>query len=145
MYIDCLIRKGMAYIACYVEIGNRGPYRQADIVGPISVQETIELRRALHDAILRGTPVISESDPRARADAGLLRLAGVKSWATLYSKAFNWEISDYGGHYRLSRLKRVGRGWEKDPDQTIQLQPDATAEDAAQRLVEMIQVATTER
>ena len=144
MYTSCIVRNGAAYISCNVKVGKGGPYHMIDAVGPIPVRETEEFRNALCKAILRGTPVVPESDPRAHVDPGLLKLAGVKSWAALYSKASNWEIWDRGGRYTLTRLRRLGRGWEEDPAQTIQLPPGTLAEDAAQRLVEMIQVATTE-
>ena len=141
MNIGCLVRNGIAYISCYVKVGNGGPYHEDDAIGPIPVQNAEDLRRAFHDAILRGSPVVPESDPRAQAKSKMLKLAGVKSWTALYSNASAWKASDYGGHYRLSRMKRYYRGWTEDQDQTIHLPPGATAEDAAQRLVEMIQAA----
>jgi len=142
MHISCLVRRGIAYISCYVQVGERGPYHEIKIAGPVPVKETEQLQLALHNAILLGTPIVSDSDPRTKADADLRKLAGVKSWSSLYSNASVWNAWDRRGHYQLSRSKRSGRGWTEDPQQKFDLPPSATAEDAAGRLVEMIQAGT---
>jgi hypothetical protein len=142
MNVGCIVRKGTAYISCYVKVGEGGHYHQIEVVGIIHVSDGEQLARKLSEAIGRGTPVVSPTDWRARVDPQLPKLAGVKSWGVLYRTASSWSISEHQGIYTISGTVRLPRsGWTDDPNQKTNLPPGTTAEEACARMVEILQAA----
>jgi hypothetical protein len=140
MSVSCFVRKGVVYRPIWAKDTN-GLYIAVEPVAVVPVSDTEGLRRAFRDAAERGTPVIP-AVPWKQVEPVVFKRAGVKNQSEFQrGGTFPVDIEERNGLYRVivQRRRRLYQGWENDPDQTYDLPPGSTLDDAIERAIQLIQ------
>jgi len=142
MFVSCFVRKGVVYRPIWAKDTN-GLYVAVEPVAVVQVGDAEGLRRAFHDAVALGTPIVPAvpwQEKQKRLPV-VFKYAGVKSLSVFQRDTFPIDISERDGTFKIvvQRRRRPYPGWEDDPDQTFILPPGSTLHNAIDRAIQLIQ------
>jgi hypothetical protein len=142
----CYLRRGIVYVPTEAKI-KTGGYMDIDPVFVIPIHDTNGIRSALKEVIAKGNPVIPPILRDDYPEPCLLKYAGVKTWGAFAKGAYTWTMYDLNGQYKIAGKRKMRpRGWVEDPEQIVILPAGATADDACDQLIAMVQAkAATHR
>jgi hypothetical protein len=141
MLFNCYLRNGIVYVPVVAKV-ETGAYMDIDPVTVVPVSDTEKLRRALHETILRGNPIVPSPTRANHPEPIMPKYAGVKSFGAFARGTSMWSIEATSDGYRIvGHRKPPNRGWQEDPDQTITLPSGSGVEDVANRLIAVLQKA----
>jgi hypothetical protein len=147
MHVGCFVRKGIVYRPIWGQVEGGGPYRAIEPVAVVAVSDTDGLRRALRDGMAIGNPIVPEV-PWDQVEPVVFKRASVKNQSEFQrGGTFPVKIEERRGVYRVivQRRRQRYQGWEDDPDQTYNLPPGSTLDDAIDRAVQLIQERVREQ
>lgn|SRR5579862_240159 len=139
MYLSLYLRRGMIYIPT-MGLNTAGYYSSVDPVAVAPVSDTIALRRAFQEAIMRGNPRVPTPDHSKGHKPVILKYANVNTWSAFERGASTWSIDDKDGVYRIIPCRRrPDRGWEDDLQNAVILPPGSTIDELCARATSIIQ------
>lgn len=140
-FANGFVRKGTLYRPMWAKDTN-GVYNSIEPVAVVPLADTEGLRRAFRDAMAFGHPIVPAIpwQEKEKQSPIVLKYAGVKSFTTFQRDTFVIDISEKDSLYKvmLKRRRRPYQGWEPDPDQTYNLPPGSTLDDAIERAIQLI-------
>jgi hypothetical protein len=141
MLYTVYLKKRTVYIPTVAQLAT-GAYSDEEPVAEVSVTNTEGLRRALLDTIARGNAIIPNPQKDKWPPPVLLKYAGAKSWSAFMRGTMTWNIKEYDGAYQIigNLVHAIGDSQE-DPAQKIILPPGSNANDAIDRMIEILQDA----
>ena len=127
------VRNGRAYIPLTAKT-QAGFYIDMEPVEIVSVSDGDALELALHNAVLRGNPVVPTPTRGSFPRPVVLKYAKVKSWRLFESQATYWSLSARDHDWTFGTWKRADRGWEPDPSAETHIEGDYSIDDIVRRL-----------
>ena len=141
MVYICYLRKRVVYLPVLAK-EKRGGHRTIDPVAVAPVSDEDALRRAFHETIAQGNPVVTTALQPNYPEFVVLKHAGVKDYTTFTRGTLTWIIEKKSGEYRIIGQRRLRGAWVDDPDQTIALPQGAGVDDLIERMIGILQAAT---
>jgi hypothetical protein len=143
MPYNCYLKKRTVYIPTSAKMVT-GVYIEIEPVAVVTITDTQGLRRAFLDTMARGNPIVPKPQDDKWPPPVLLKYAGAQSWSAFMNGTAVWTIKDYGGNYQIAGRHVQPRGnAPEDPQRRISLPHGSTANDAVDRMIEILQDAAS--
>jgi hypothetical protein len=144
LYYSCYLRKLTVYVPTTAKLAT-GAYTEIEPVAEVAITDTAGLRQAFRDTIARGNAIVPNPPKNNWPPPVLLKYAGVKSWSAFMRGAVVWSIKELDEAYQIVGHRVHAKGyWEEDPEQKIALPPGLNANDAIDRMIDILQAAARE-
>ncbi len=134
----------------YVPTSGRMPsgvHLEIEPVAVVAVADTGALRQALLDVIARGNPAVPSVEKGSKWPPPVLpKYARERSWSAFMRGTAIWSFVYHNGTYQIQAWRvHLPKGHATpDPEQKISLPPESTANDAVDRMIEILQSAASE-
>ena len=140
MYFSCYVRQGKVYLPTYGKV-EAGFYRAVDPVLVSPLDDSIALKQALSETIIRGNPSLPHLKRDEYPPPVLPKYAGMKSWTSFVRGASVWAISDEGrDFYTVTPMHEVPqhRGLVEDETRTVILPAGLAIGGICDRIIDIL-------
>jgi hypothetical protein len=145
MHWGLYLRKHVVFVPTTGRLEEEPIYREMEPVDAVPLSNTDGVRRALHSAITRGNPAAPRYTPGNFPPPVVLKYAGVKSWSAFEQGTMPWAIEQIDGAYQIVGYRRHSKKgyWEPDPQQKIKFSSGSTADEVIDRMIAIMQEASS--
>jgi len=145
MMISFYLRKGIVYVPTCGKTEGGGPWRNIEPVTVVPFSDTTNLRRAFHQLVARGNPIVSNYSRSNQPPLVLPKYAGVKTYSAFYRGTFHWTANNDTGVWEITPWrKHAGGGFQEDISRTISLPQGSTLDHLCDHVIEILQAAGRE-